>query len=119
MIRASSAPPPSAAGREPWGVVPVAVQRMVRYGATDAEAFSHGARRPPALPAIRTTHTMPAAGTSTAGRGNARSAGKEPSMTATRQFRELLDRPGLIVAPGAYDALTARAVAAAGFPALY
>lgn len=40
-------------------------------------------------------------------------------MTATRQFRQLLAQPGLVVAPGAYDALSARAVAAAGFPALY
>ena len=40
-------------------------------------------------------------------------------MSTTQRFRELLAGPGLIVAPGAYDTLSARVVAAAGFPALY
>ena len=34
-------------------------------------------------------------------------------------FRELLDSPGLIVAPGAYDGITARLVEQAGFPLVY
>jgi 2-methylisocitrate lyase-like PEP mutase family enzyme len=41
------------------------------------------------------------------------------STSPTRQFRDLLAAPGLIVAPGAYDAISARIVAASGFPALY
>ena len=36
-----------------------------------------------------------------------------------RQLRELLAAPGLILAPGAYDCITARLVAAHGFPAVY
>jgi methylisocitrate lyase len=36
-----------------------------------------------------------------------------------RQFRELMEREGLIVAPGAYDALSARLIEWAGFEALY
>lgn len=40
-------------------------------------------------------------------------------MTAARRFRELLKSPALIVAPGAYDCITARAVERAGFPAVY
>lgn len=36
-----------------------------------------------------------------------------------RQLRQLLESPGLVVAPGAYDALTARLVAQRGFPAVY
>lgn len=34
-------------------------------------------------------------------------------------LRDLLAEPGLVVAPGAYDGLTARLVADAGFPAVY
>jgi len=34
-------------------------------------------------------------------------------------LRALLAAPGLVVAPGAYDAITARLVERAGFPALY
>jgi 2-methylisocitrate lyase-like PEP mutase family enzyme len=34
-------------------------------------------------------------------------------------FRALLDTPGLIVAPGAYDGITARLVEQAGFPLVY
>lgn len=38
---------------------------------------------------------------------------------AGRRLRELLAGPQIVVAPGAYDALTARLVEAAGFPAVY
>lgn len=34
-------------------------------------------------------------------------------------LRRLLDQPALVVAPGAYDALTARLIAQHGFPAVY
>jgi carboxyvinyl-carboxyphosphonate phosphorylmutase len=40
-------------------------------------------------------------------------------MTIRNTFRELLQRPEIIVAPGAYDGLTATLVAQAGFPAVY
>lgn len=40
-------------------------------------------------------------------------------MTAQAQLRALLAQPGLIVAPGAYDGLTAKLVEQAGFPAVY
>jgi len=40
-------------------------------------------------------------------------------MKTTARLRELLARPELLVAPGAYDALTARLVEQAGFPAVY
>ena len=40
-------------------------------------------------------------------------------MRTTTRLRELLAGPDLIVAPGAYDALSARLVAQAGFPAVY
>ena len=40
-------------------------------------------------------------------------------MTAQAQLRALLAQPGLIVAPGAYDGLTARLVEQAGFGAVY
>ena len=40
-------------------------------------------------------------------------------MRATTKFRELLNEPGIIVAPGAYDCLTARLIEAAGFRAVY
>src|SRR5215831_17810464 len=36
-----------------------------------------------------------------------------------RQFRDLLRRGGLIIAPGAYDCITARSIAKAGFDAVY
>lgn len=36
-----------------------------------------------------------------------------------QRFRELLSATEILVAPGAYDAITARLVAAAGFPAIY
>ena len=40
-------------------------------------------------------------------------------MTPASRLRELLDGDELVVAPGAYDALTARMVQDAGFPAVY
>ncbi len=40
-------------------------------------------------------------------------------MPVTTRLRELLAQPELLVAPGAYDALSARLVAQAGFPAVY
>jgi 2-methylisocitrate lyase-like PEP mutase family enzyme len=39
-------------------------------------------------------------------------------MTPAARFRRLLDEPGLIEAPGAFDAQTARLVELAGFPAV-
>jgi carboxyvinyl-carboxyphosphonate phosphorylmutase len=40
-------------------------------------------------------------------------------VRVTTRLRELLAGPDLIVAPGAYDALSARLIAQAGFPAVY
>ena len=40
-------------------------------------------------------------------------------MRATTKFRQLLQQPGIIMAPGAYDCLTAKLIEAAGFPAVY
>jgi 2-methylisocitrate lyase-like PEP mutase family enzyme len=40
-------------------------------------------------------------------------------MSVARQLRELLGGSEPVIAPGAYDAITARAVEAAGFPAVY
>jgi 2,3-dimethylmalate lyase len=40
-------------------------------------------------------------------------------MRTTTRLRELLAQPDLLVAPGAYDALSARLIAQAGFPAVY
>ena len=40
-------------------------------------------------------------------------------MRTTTRLREQLASPDLIVAPGAYDALSARLIAQAGFPAVY
>ena len=40
-------------------------------------------------------------------------------MRATTQFRRLLEEPGIIMAPGAYDCLTAKLIESAGFPAVY
>jgi 2-methylisocitrate lyase-like PEP mutase family enzyme len=40
-------------------------------------------------------------------------------MSRGRQFRELLRRGGLTIAPGAYDCITARSIAQAGFGAVY
>ena len=41
------------------------------------------------------------------------------TTTATSGFRQLLKEPGIIVAPGAYDCLTASIIQQAGFPAVY
>ncbi len=38
---------------------------------------------------------------------------------ATTRLRRLLAEPGPVVVPGAYDALSARLIAQAGFPAVY
>jgi carboxyvinyl-carboxyphosphonate phosphorylmutase len=40
-------------------------------------------------------------------------------MPTTTRLRELLRQPDLLVAPGAYDALSARLIAQAGFPIVY
>ena len=40
-------------------------------------------------------------------------------ITATRRFHQMLREPGIIVAPGAYDCLTATIIQQAGFPAVY
>jgi 2-methylisocitrate lyase-like PEP mutase family enzyme len=40
-------------------------------------------------------------------------------MTQAGRFRELLRRPGMVVAPGAYDGITAKLIAQAGFDAVY
>jgi 2-methylisocitrate lyase-like PEP mutase family enzyme len=40
-------------------------------------------------------------------------------MSKTAQLRALMQRGGMIVAPGAYDCITARAIAATGFSAVY
>src|SRR5260370_20403949 len=40
-------------------------------------------------------------------------------MLTTTRLRELLVQRDLLVAPGAYDALSARLIAQAGFPAVY
>ena len=40
-------------------------------------------------------------------------------MSRARQFRKLLQRDGLTIAPGAYDCITARTIAQAGFGAVY
>src|SRR5919108_5234753 len=43
----------------------------------------------------------------------------EDGMTQAARFRELLRRDGLIVAPGAYDCITAKLIEQAGFDAVY
>src|SRR6059058_3836848 len=40
-------------------------------------------------------------------------------MTQVARFRELLRRDGMVVAPGAYDCITARLIERAGFDAVY
>ena len=40
-------------------------------------------------------------------------------MLSTTKLRHLLAEPGIIVAPGSYDCLTARIIQQAGFPAVY
>src|SRR5215470_11879752 len=43
----------------------------------------------------------------------------EETMGPARRFRELLRQGGLTIAPGAYDCITARTIAQAGFSAVY
>jgi 2-methylisocitrate lyase-like PEP mutase family enzyme len=40
-------------------------------------------------------------------------------MTQAGRLRDILRQPGIVIAPGAYDGLTAMLVAQAGFPAVY
>ena len=40
-------------------------------------------------------------------------------MRSTTRFRQLLERPGIIVAPGAYDCMSAALIEKAGFDAVY
>ena len=40
-------------------------------------------------------------------------------MQTTTRLREMLKRPGIVVAPGAYDGFSARLIEAAGFSAVY
>ena len=40
-------------------------------------------------------------------------------MSQAARFRELLRRDGMVVAPGAYDCITARLIERAGFDAVY
>src|SRR4030088_1767731 len=40
-------------------------------------------------------------------------------MTQATRFRELLRRDGMVVAPGAYDCITAKLIEQAGFSAVY
>src|SRR6516165_10774659 len=40
-------------------------------------------------------------------------------MTQARRFRALMERGGMIVAPGAYDCITAKLIEQAGFDAVY
>src|SRR5229473_4862695 len=49
----------------------------------------------------------------------AASGGMEQIMSRGRQFRDLLRRGSLIIAPGAYDCITARSIVEAGFGAVY
>jgi 2-methylisocitrate lyase-like PEP mutase family enzyme len=42
-----------------------------------------------------------------------------PSLTSPARLRQLLRQPQLVVAPGVYDAITARLAQQAGFPAVY
>ena len=41
------------------------------------------------------------------------------NKSAAARFRELLQAPGIVMAPGAYDCLTAAIIQQAGFPAVY
>src|SRR5438874_6753226 len=43
----------------------------------------------------------------------------EDRMTQAARFRELMRRDGMVVAPGAYDCITARLIERAGFDAVY
>jgi 2-methylisocitrate lyase-like PEP mutase family enzyme len=44
---------------------------------------------------------------------------EEDDMTQASRFRELLARDGMVVAPGAYDCITARTIVRAGFDCVY
>jgi len=46
-------------------------------------------------------------------------AERNVEMRATTKFRQLLNEPGIITAPGAYDCLTAAIIERTGFPAVY
>ena len=41
------------------------------------------------------------------------------TKSAASRFRQMLLEPGIIMAPGAYDCLTAKIIQQAGFPAVY
>ena len=41
------------------------------------------------------------------------------TQSAASRFRQMLQEPGIIMAPGAYDSLTAKIIQQAGFPAVY
>src|SRR5207248_7098297 len=43
----------------------------------------------------------------------------EQPMTQANRFRELMRRDGVVVAPGAYDCITARLIERAGFDTVY
>src|SRR3954447_2967121 len=43
----------------------------------------------------------------------------EDRMTQAGRFRDLMRRDGMIVAPGAYDCITARLIERAGYDAVY
>src|SRR5215471_3810946 len=43
----------------------------------------------------------------------------EDEMTQASRFRDLLKQDGMVVAPGAYDCITAKLIAQAGFAAVY
>ena len=42
-----------------------------------------------------------------------------PTANGAARLRQLISQPGPVLAPGAYDALTARLIEQAGFPAVY
>jgi 2-methylisocitrate lyase-like PEP mutase family enzyme len=44
---------------------------------------------------------------------------EDTHMNAAGKLRQLLRRDGMLVAPGAYDCITARTIAQAGFDAVY
>src|SRR5207237_8320818 len=53
------------------------------------------------------------------GGGPGRCGRRHAEMSPGRRLRQLMARDALVVAPGAYDALTARLVEEAGFDAVY
>src|SRR6266496_3122488 len=44
---------------------------------------------------------------------------EEARMRATTRLRKMLEAPGIVVAPGAYDGFSARLIEAAGFRCVY